>query len=232
MLRVDDIHTYYGSSHILQGVSVTVEEGQTVALLGRNGAGKTTTLKTVMGVLSPRKGTVQYQGKTINGMRPYEIARLGLSLVPEDRRIYPDFTVLENLEIARRSNVERKRWNTSRVYQLFPKLEQISSRKGHQLSGGEQQMLAIARALMGNPQCLLLDEPSEGLAPLIVMALVEAVNEIKKEGMNILVSEQNSQFCAKVTDKAYIIDDGKVVFEGAMRDLMESEKKLRRHLVL
>lgn len=232
MLQVDDIHTYYGSSHILQGISLAVEEGQTVALLGRNGAGKTTTLKTIMGILSPSKGSIQYRGIPINGMKPFEIARLGLGLVPEDRRIYPDFSVLENLEIARRSNVERKRWNTIRVFQLFPKLEEIRGRKGHQLSGGEQQMLAIARALMGNPQCLLLDEPSEGLAPLIVTALVEAVNEIKTEGMNILVSEQNSQFCAKVTDKAYIIDNGKVVFEGVMRDLMESQERLRRHLVL
>lgn len=232
MLQVDDIHTYYGSSHILQGISLAVEEGQTVALLGRNGAGKTTTLKTIMGILSPRKGSIQYRGVPINGMKPFEIARLGLGLVPEDRRIYPDFSVLENLEIARRSNVERKRWNTIRVFQLFPKLEEIRDRKGHQLSGGEQQMLAIARALMGNPQCLLLDEPSEGLAPLIVTALVEAVNEIKTEGISILVSEQNSQFCAKVTDKAYIIDNGKVAFEGAMRALMESEEKMRRHLVL
>jgi branched-chain amino acid transport system ATP-binding protein len=232
MLQVDNIHTYYGSSHILQGISLDVAQGRTVALLGRNGAGKTTTLKTIMGILRPKRGSIKYRGITVNGMQPFELARLGMGFVPEDRRIFPEFTVLENLEVTRQNDAARQKWDTSRVFQLFPKLEEIRYRKGNQLSGGEQQMLAIARALMGNPQCLLLDEPSEGLAPLLVAALVETVNAIKKDGVSILVSEQNSQFCAQITDRAYIIDNGKVVFEGTMDELMKSEEQLRRHLVL
>jgi len=231
MLKVANIHSYYGSSHILEGISLEVIEGETVCLLGRNGAGKTTTMKSIMGIVHPARGKVEFQEKEITGKEPHEIARLGIGYVPEDRRIFPQFNVEENLRIG-----SRKRggdgWNRNKVFQLFPHLSKIKGRLGSQLSGGEQQMLTIARTLMGNPQLLLLDEPSEGLAPLIVLALREAVNEIKRQGLSILLSEQNVRFSRKVSDRAYVIDGGRIMFQGTIAGLLESEQEVRRYLVL
>ena len=231
MLKVANIHSYYGSSHILEGISLEVIEGETACLLGRNGAGKTTTMKSIMGIVHPARGKVEFQEKEITGKEPHEIARLGIGYVPEDRRIFPQFTVEENLRIG-----SRKRggdgWNLNKVFQLFPHLSKIKGRLGSQLSGGEQQMLTIARTLMGNPQLLLLDEPSEGLAPLIVLALREAVNEIKRQGLSILLSEQNVRFSMKVSDRAYVIDGGRIMFQGTIAGLLESEQEVRRYLVL
>ncbi len=231
MLKVANIHSYYGSSHILEGISLEVIEGETVCLLGRNGAGKTTTMKSIMGIVHPARGKVEFQEKEITGKEPHEIARLGIGYVPEDRRIFPQFTVEENLRIG-----SRKRggdgWNLNKIFQLFPHLSKIKGRLGGQLSGGEQQMLTIARTLMGNPRLLLLDEPSEGLAPLIVLALREAVNEIKRQGLSILLSEQNVRFSMKVSDRAYVIDGGRIMFQGTIAGLLESEQEVRRYLVL
>jgi branched-chain amino acid transport system ATP-binding protein len=231
MLKVANIHSYYGSSHILEGISLEVIEGETVCLLGRNGAGKTTTMKSIMGIVHPAGGKVEFQEKEITGKEPHVIARLGIGYVPEDRRIFPQFTVEENLRIG-----SRKRggdgWNLNKIFQLFPHLSKIKGRLGAQLSGGEQQMLTIARTLMGNPQLLLLDEPSEGLAPLIVLALREAVNKIKRQGLSILLSEQNVRFSMKVSDRAYVIDGGRIMFQGTFGGLLESEQEVRRYLVL
>jgi branched-chain amino acid transport system ATP-binding protein len=231
MLKVADVHSYYGSSHILEGISLEVIEGETVCLLGRNGAGKTTTMKSIMGIVLPARGKVEFQEAEITGKEPHEIARLGIGYVPEDRRIFPQFTVEENLKIAYRKR-GRDGWNLNKVFQLFPHLSKIKGRLGSQLSGGEQQMLTIARTLMGNPQLLLLDEPSEGLAPLIVLALRDAVNEIKRQGLSILLSEQNVRFSMKVSDRAYVIDGGRIMFQGTIADLLESEQEVRRYLVL
>lgn len=231
MLKVFDIHTYYGSSHILEGISLEVREGETVCLLGRNGAGKTTTMKSIMGIVRPAKGTIRFKDDEIRGKEPYEIARLGIGYVPEDRRIFPQFTVEENLRIAARKRMGRG-WDMQKIFELFPHLERMKGRLGCQLSGGEQQVLTIARTLMGNPDLLLLDEPSEGLAPLVVMALRDAVNEIKNQGLSILLSEQNVRFSMKVSDRAYIIDDGRIIFQGTFEDLLASEENLRRYLVI
>ena len=230
MLKVEDIHTYYGSSHVLQGISLELREGELVCLLGRNGAGKTTTLKSIMGIVPPVRGSIEYRGRLIMGMKTHQIARLGIGYVHEDRRIYPDFSVVENLRIACRKP-GRDGWDIAKVSQLFPDLEDKQARLGCQLSGGEQQMLAIARTLMGNPQFLLLDEPAEGLAPIIVSALAEALNEIKRQGLSMLLSEQNARFAIKIADRAYVIDKGRVIFEGTISKLMESEEEMRRHLV-
>lgn len=231
MLKVENIHTCYGSSHVLQGISLEVGEGDLVCLLGRNGAGKTTTLKSIMGIVPPVRGSVEYKEKLIVGMKPHQITRLGVGYVPEDRRIYPNFSVLENLQIACREP-GRGEWNIDKVLQLFPSLKDKHARLGDQLSGGEQQMLAIARTLMGNPQLLLLDEPAEGLAPIIVSALAKALNEIRRQGLSMLLSEQNARFAIKMGDRGYVIDKGRVIFEGTMSKLMESEEELRRCLVL
>jgi branched-chain amino acid transport system ATP-binding protein len=215
----------------LQGISLEVREGDLVCLLGRNGAGKTTTLKSIMGIVPPVRGRIEYKEKLIIGMKPHQITRLGVGYVHEDRRIYPDFSVLENLQIACRKP-DRGGWNIDKVLQLFPSLENKQARLGDQLSGGEQQMLAIARTLMGNPQLLLLDEPAEGLAPIIVSALAEVLNEIRRQGLSMLLSEQNARFAIKMGDRGYVIDKGRVIFEGTIRKMMESEEELRRCLVL
>ena len=231
MLKVNDIHCYYGSSYILHGISLEVNEGEVVCLLGRNGAGKTTTLKSIMGIVHPRRGGITYQGINITGMKPYQIARLGIGYVPEDRRIFSDLTIMENLEIGQR-DVSHGLWNADKMFELFPVLGERRDNKARYLSGGEQQMLTIARALMGNPQFLLLDEPSTGLAPLLVLELAQIVGELKERGMSVLVSEQNSRFAAKVAERVYIIDENIIAFEGSIDDLMKSEQKLRKHLVI
>ena len=185
MLAVEGIHTFYGLSHILFGVSLRVEPGEVVCLLGRNGAGKTTTMKSIMGLTPPKRGSIRFKDEDITGRQPYLLARKGIAYVPDDRRIFADLTVRENLEIAERRAREAEGWNMERVYELFPALKNIQSRKGGCLSGGEQMMLAIARALMGNPELLLLDEPTEGLAPVLVRALEEQVRSLKEVGLTV-----------------------------------------------
>lgn len=234
MLEIKDIHSYYGSSYILQGVSLKVETGEVVSLIGRNGEGKTTTLKSIMGIVRPARGSIKFNGKEMCGLKPFQIARLGLGYVPEDRRIYPDLTMKENLEVAQiKAGFGEKRWTLEKIYQLFPHLKSLGEgRLGSNMSGGEQQMLSIARTLMGNPEFILLDEPSEGLAPLIVSALADTVIEIKTEGVSILLSEQNMRFAIKTTTRSYVIDGGRISFEGTIEDLMQNEDIVREHIAL
>ncbi|MDH3258533.1 MAG: ABC transporter ATP-binding protein [Deltaproteobacteria bacterium] len=233
MLRVSKINTYYGLSHILFDVSLAVKEKEAVALLGRNGAGKTTTFRSIIGLTPPRSGEVLFRDEKIHRLPPYVIARKGIGLVPEDRRIFGDLSVLENLEVAKKPSLSGKEsWSVSRVFDVFPQLKEMEKRKGGALSGGEQQMLTIARTLMGNPDLLLLDEPTEGLAPLIVKMLGEFVVRIKEEGVTLLFTEQNVRFSLKVSDRAYIIEDGFIKYEGNSKELEKDEKTLKRFLAV
>jgi len=232
MLEIRDIHTYYDSSYILRGVSLEVKKQEIVALLGRNGAGKSTTLKSIMGIVVPRKGIVKYNGQEIRGLKPFKIARMGIGYVPEDRRTYADFTVRENLQVVYREPEGRNRWNYDEVFSLFPELKDIQKRVGHQLSGGLNQMLTIARTLVTNPEVLLLDEPSEGLAPLVAKRLGEAIVAMKDQGLSILLSEQNSRFAAKVANRVYILDEGKIVFQGTREDFVQNDELARRYLLV
>jgi branched-chain amino acid transport system ATP-binding protein len=233
ILEVSQINTFYGMSHILHDVSLYVEKGETVCLLGRNGAGKTTTFRSIMGLTSPRSGSIRFKGIEIVKKRPFQIARLGVGFVPEDRRIYSDLTVLENLKVAQRKPQDnREGWTIDKVFEVFPKLRQLQARRGLHLSGGEQQMLTIARTLMGNPDLLLLDEPSEGLAPLIVRMLGELIQRIKQEGVTVLLAEQNSKFAMKLSDRGYVIDDGRIRYHGSIQELSENEEIKRRYLAV
>ena len=232
-LTVENINTYYGLSHILFDVSLHVDPGEVVVLLGRNGAGKTTTMLSIMGLNPPKTGTITYKGKDITSLAPYKVARSGIGFVPEDRRIFPDITVLGNLDVGRKySKIKDNKWTLERIYQLFPVLKDFSNRHGGTLSGGEQQMLTIARSLMGNPDFLLLDEPSEGLAPLIVKVLGEFIEVIKNEGMTVLLSEQNTKFALKHADRAYIVDNGSIKFEGSIAQLEQNEEIKKRYLAV
>ncbi|MCK4791446.1 MAG: ABC transporter ATP-binding protein, partial [Desulfobacteraceae bacterium] len=209
ILEIDNIDTYYGQSHVLQGISLSIEEREVVSLLGRNGVGKTTTLRSIMGLTPPRNGSIRFRGEEIAGKKPFEIARLGIGYVPDDRRIFPDLTTFENLEIARRMSTKKQgHWNIDTVCDLFPVLRELGSSKGTHLSGGEQKMLAIGRALMKNPELILLDEPAEGLAPLVVVALSKAIREIRDTGITVFLADQNVRFCRKAADKGYIIEKG------------------------
>ena len=217
MLSLSGINTYYGKSHILQGVSLEVKAHECIALLGRNGAGKTTTLKSIMGLTPPRTGRIRYKDLYIEKQRPFQISQAGIALVPEDRQIFTTLTVSENLNISR----QKKRggdWNVERVFEAFPRLAERRNNRGHQLSGGEQQMLTIARALMTNPELLLLDEPSEGLAPLIVETVLGIIEQLKKSGLTIIIVEQNVEATKLVADRYYILQQGLIVFEGSHRD--------------
>jgi len=230
MLEIQGVHTYYGISHILFDVSLTVNQGEVVCLLGRNGAGKSTTMKSVIGLTPPRRGTVTYRGEKISGLKPYLIARKGIGYVPDDRRVYADLTVGENLEIAERNRDGKGIWNQESVYEVFPSLREIGSRKAGFLSGGEQQMLTIARALMTNPDFLLLDEPTEGLAPLIVKLLEEQILRLKALGMTVLLAEQNQQVALRLADRAYIIDNGVIRYEGTVAELRADEETRKKYL--
>jgi len=234
MLEVEGIHTYYGLSHILFGVSLRVEPGEVVALLGRNGAGKTTTLKSIMGLTPPRQGRIRYKGEDITGQAPYLLARKGIGYVPDDRRIFADLTVGENLEIAAKPPHRDLGWvwDRERVYQLFPVLREKESHKGGHLSGGEQKMLAIARALMGNPELLLLDEPMEGLAPLLVRHLEEQILRLKELGLTVLLAEQNLRSALRLSDRCYVIDNGQIRFEGTVEELKANEEIRRKYLLV
>lgn len=233
MLEVTDLDAYYGLSHILFGVSLRADRGEVVALLGRNGAGKTTTLKAIMGLVPPARGRVMFRDEDLAGKPPHVICRKGIGFVPEDRRIFPDLTVRENLEVGRRVEGNGEdRWSAERAFELFPALKELARRRGDSLSGGEQQMLAIARTLMGNPALLLLDEPSEGLAPLVVQTMAEHILRLKQEGITILLSEQNLHFATRVSDRAYILEKGRIQFEGGMAELTANPEALRRHLMV
>lgn len=229
LLEVDKINTYYGISHILFDVSVKVEKGEVACVIGRNGVGKTTLLRSIMGLTAPRSGSIQFNGTEIRGKQPFEIARLGIGFVPEDRVIFPALSVKENLEMG----VKKGRsgpWTAERLYRMFPILEKRQSQMGGTLSGGEQQMLTIARTLMGNPQLLLLDEPSEGLSPIIVKELEQQVRSLKSDGMPILLSEQNSAFTLKLSDRAYILEKGQVKWEGGVEELQGKPEILKKYL--
>lgn len=233
MLDVTDLDAYYGLSHILFGVSLRAAQGEVVALLGRNGAGKSTTLKAIMGLVPPEGGRVIFRGEDLAGKPPHVICRKGIGYVPEDRRIFPDLTVRENLEVGRRVEGNGERcWTAERAFELFPALKDLARRRGDSLSGGEQQMLAIARTLMGNPALLLLDEPSEGLAPLVVRTMAEHILRLKQAGITILLSEQNLHFATRVSDRAYILEKGRIQYEGGMAELATDEAVRRRHLMV
>lgn len=231
MLEVKEIHAFYGRSHVLQGVSLSIQEGEVVCLLGRNGAGKTTTLRSIMGLTPPRSGSVKFKGMEIRGKPPFQICRLGIGYVPQDRRIFPDLTVEDNLEVAKRVT-GRKGWTKEAVYQLFPDLEKLKSHRGSNLSGGEQQMLAIARSLMVDPELLLLDEPSEGLAPMIVKRLERLIKEITSKGIAVLLAEQNMRFAMSLANRGYIIDKGRIRHEGDMEKLREDEEIIGKYLAV
>jgi branched-chain amino acid transport system ATP-binding protein len=211
MIELKKINTFYGLGHILHDLSLTVADGEVVALLGRNGAGKTTTLRSISGLAPPRAGEIRYQGRNIAGLKPNEVSRLGIALVPETRDIFSFLTARENLAIAQRS---RSRWQIDAVLERFPGLKERMAHKGRELSGGEQQMLAIARALLTGPELLLLDEPSQGLAPLVVNAVMNTIEELKKERVSMLLVEQNAEMALRLADRVYVIDHGTVVFEG------------------
>jgi len=236
MLEIDNIHAYYGTSHILHGISLTINQGELVALLGRNGAGKTTTLRTVMGLVSARQGQIFYKGKLISNLKPFQVARLGIGYVPEERAIFSHLTVVENLRIgalARKTTEgDKKGWTLDKVFERFPGLYQRRLHRGAHLSGGEQQMLAIARTLMGQPDIILLDEPSEGLAPLIVQELEKIIREILAEGYTVLLIEQNLALCAALASRNYIIDQGKIVYHGTNEEFLGNEDVQNLYLSL
>ena len=230
MLEVEDIHTSYGLSQVLFGVSLHVEPGEVVSLIGRNGVGKTTTLRSIMGLTPPRQGRIRWMAQDITGLPPYRIARLGIGFVPEDRRIFPDLTVWENLDIAR--DVHGIGWSEAQVYELFPDLASISQRRGGMLSGGQQQMLAIARSLMANPQLLLLDEPSEGLAPRLVEALTSQIGALKKNGMSIILAEQNLDFVLALSDRLHILEKGQIKYSGTTDDVRGNQEVVEKYLAV
>ena len=221
LLELSHVETYYDDSHILFDLSLTVESGEVVCLLGRNGAGKTTTVRSIVGLTPPRAGRITLRGQDLVGLPPFRIARQGIGFVPEDRRVFFNLTVQENLEVARKTwgNGAASAWTAERVYDLFPILRERRRQAGGTLSGGEQQMLTIARTLMGNPRCVLLDEPSEGLAPIIVEQMARSIHALKGEGLCVLLSEQNLHFSQAVADRAYIIEKGQIRFGGSMAEL-------------
>jgi len=233
ILEVIDIYTTYGLSQILFGVSLQVDRGEVVSILGRNGVGKTTTLRSVMGLTPPKSGSIKWKGEEIAGKHPYQIAMLGIGFVPEDRRIFSDLSVWENLDVAiKSSRGKRDGWTIERVFELFPALNPIQNRKGGYLSGGEQQMLTIARTLMGNPELLLLDEPSEGLAPIVVQQLGEQISKLRGEGMTILLCEQNARFSLNLSDRVYILEKGEVRYQGSATNFKRDEEIYKTYLAL
>jgi branched-chain amino acid transport system ATP-binding protein len=231
LLEAADLHARYGLAEVLGGVSFAVEKGAVVALMGRNGAGKSTTIKTIMGLVQPTRGSVRFDGVEIAGRPPHEIARLGLGYVPEDRRIFTELTVMENLEVGRRApRAGVPAWTPERLFALFPNLAEMRNRPGGRMSGGEQQMLTIARTLMGNPALVLLDEPSEGLAPVIVEQMAQAIQALKRDGLTVLLCEQNLHFATLVSDRAVIIEKGAIRYAGTMAELKADEAARTQYL--
>ena len=233
LLSAADMDSAYGRAQVLFGVSLELGRGEVVALLGRNGAGKSTTLKSLMGLVRPRAGEVRFDGRRIDALAPYRICRAGLGYVPEERRVFTDLTVEENLEVGRRPRRDGAPWWTpGKLFELFPNLGRMRARRGGEMSGGEQQMLTIARTLMGNPLAVLLDEPSEGLAPVIVEQMATAIRDLKREGLTLLISEQNLGFAATITDRAYVLEQGSVRHASGMRELMADEATRHKYLAV
>jgi branched-chain amino acid transport system ATP-binding protein len=234
MIEVKDIHSHYGKSHILHGVSLELKQGELVCLLGRNGVGKSTTLKSIMGIVRPTHGSIRFDGKELVGSQPYQIARLGVGYVPEDRRIFKSLTVHENLlmgtQKTKNSGSAERVWTIDKIYEIFPNLGERRSNKGSHLSGGEQQMLTVARTLMGNPKLILVDEPTEGLAPLIVKDVLEMLSAVRQSGVTVLMVEQNFKAAIKVADRFYIMAKGQMVFEGGMAALLAAEDVRKNYL--
>jgi branched-chain amino acid transport system ATP-binding protein len=232
LLELEDIHTAYGLSRVLFGISLEVDPGECVCLLGRNGVGKTTTMRSVMGLTPPSAGRVRFRSRDITGWPPYRVARAGIGFVPEDRRIFAELSVWENLDVAQRAAARPGRWTIAAVFELFPGLAELRDRQGGFLSGGEQQMLTIARTLMGNPELLLLDEPSEGLAPLVVETLRVKIGELKAQGLTILLAEQGVDFSLALADRVYLLEKGAIRHSGPARELREDKALLDRLLAL
>jgi branched-chain amino acid transport system ATP-binding protein len=238
MLSVEALSAWYGAARILYDLSFDIRRGEVVALMGRNGAGKTTTIKTVMGLITQKQGTVRFGQRDITRLEPYQIARLGLGFVPEDRRIFSDLTVTENLDVGRQSphhfadGHRAPTWTPEKLFALFPNLGAMPDRRGDHMSGGEQQMLTVARTLMGNPLLVLLDEPSEGVAPVIVEQMADTILELKKEGLSVLLSEQNIHFAELVSDRVYVLEKGQIRWEGTMADLIGNTDVQRTYLTV
>lgn len=234
MIKLENVHSFYGTSHILHGIDLSIEEGEVVTLLGRNGAGKTTTIRTIMGLLKPKQGRIIFRGEVISGHKPFQIARKGIAYVPEERAIFVHLSLVENLEIAQvgMGNNLRGTWTVERVFEKFPRLAERKTHRGANLSGGEQQMLAIARALMSEPDLLLLDEPSEGLAPLIVEELQKITQEIVEEGITVLLVEQNLDMCTALARRHYVMDQGQIVYCGTNEEFIANEEVKNRYLTL
>jgi len=234
ILALKDVNTFYEKSHILQGISMGVDEGEVVGLLGRNGVGKSTTLKSINGVVPPRSGSILFKGKDIGGMKPHQITRLGVGYVPEERRIFPNLTVKQNLLLAikpEKAETDVKvSWDIDKAYDLFPQLKKRDASKGANLSGGEQQMLTIVRTLMGNPELLLLDEPTEGLAPMLVEAVLNVIQEIHGAGISILLVEQSFEVIVELTSRAYVMSKGQIVFEGTSQELEDNREVREKYL--
>jgi branched-chain amino acid transport system ATP-binding protein len=226
-LEVEGVHTYYGESHVLQGISLRVDPGEVLAILGRNGMGKTTLIRTIVGFTPPREGRVVYEGTEITRLPPFRMVALGMALVPQGRRVFPSLSVRENLEVARRGE---GRWNLEQVYALFPRLGERAGNRANKLSGGEQQMLAIGRALMSNPDLLLMDEPTEGLAPLLVREVGRVIGELKRSGLSILLVEQNLALALSVADRVHVLSRGQIVHSGTSAELMGNDDVKTRYL--
>lgn len=232
ILTVESINTFYGKSHILQDVSFEVQQGEAVSLLGRNGVGKTTTLRSIMGLTPPRSGSIAFQEQEVIGLPPFKIAKTGIAYMPDDLRIFPDLTCEENLEIARRLSKRSGYWTRRKVEELFPILGERRRQMGLNMSGGEKKMLSLGRALMANPDLILMDEPSEGLAPLVVNNLVEVIQNIRGQGVTLLMADQNLKFCRRVSDRGYIIEKGRIVHADTIEKIWKDEDVIRKYLVL
>ena len=238
MLSVERLNAWYGAARVLYDVSFEIGRGEVVALMGRNGAGKSTTIKSIMGLMARREGILRFSGHDISRLKPFEIARLGIGFTPEDRRIFVDLTVLENLDVGRQpprkfaDGTPAPSWSPERLFSLFPNLAEMPNRLGSRMSGGEQQMLTVARTLMGNPLLVLLDEPSEGVAPLIVEQMANTIIELKKEGLSLLLSEQNIQFAQLVTDRVYVLEKGQIAWHGSMKELASNVEVQRAFLTV
>jgi branched-chain amino acid transport system ATP-binding protein len=229
ILEVQDIHTYYGDAYVLQGLSLKLEQGQILGLLGRNGVGKTTLVNSICGFVPPRRGKIVFKGDDITTIPSFETVRSGMGLVPQGRRVFPTLSVEENLLVAER-HAERHGWNLERVYNMFPRLRERRIQRARTLSGGEQQMLAIGRGLMTNPDCLIMDEPSEGLAPIIIQGVWEAISQLKKEGMSILLVEQNASLALKLVDYVHVMSKGQVVYSARPDELRANDEIKHRYL--
>jgi branched-chain amino acid transport system ATP-binding protein len=232
ILEIKGLNSYYGRAHILDSIDIVLERGETAAILGRNGAGKTTLLKSVIGLVREKEGSILFKGSQIASLPTHRISRMGIGYVPEERRIFTNLTVRENLDVGRRESRGTARWSLNRIFEVFPNLADLLDRKGGQISGGEQQMLTVARSLMGNPELMLLDEPSEGLAPQIVEQMVKMVSQLQEDGLTILLSEQNMHFAGRVSQRAYILERGCTRFAGKMQEVIDDPELRKTYLAV